>query len=62
MDTWNLLRGRYGRMAKVARGLGITRAAVWQWRRVPAQRVLEVERITGIPRYELRPDLYPPPQ
>jgi hypothetical protein len=23
--------------------------------------VLEVERITGIPRHELRPDLYPSP-
>ena len=35
--------------------------AAGQWRRVPAERVLEVERLTGVSRHELRPDLYPPP-
>lgn len=39
--------------------LGITNSAVWQWRRVPAERVIDVEKFTGIPRHELRPDLYP---
>jgi DNA-binding transcriptional regulator YdaS (Cro superfamily) len=38
---------------------GITPQAVGQWRRVPAERTLEVERITGVSRHELRPDLYP---
>lgn len=33
----------------------------WEKRRVPAERVLEVERKTGIPRHRLRPDLYPDP-
>lgn len=33
--------------------------AISQWKRVPAERVLDVERITGVPRHELRPDLYP---
>jgi DNA-binding transcriptional regulator YdaS (Cro superfamily) len=28
--------------------------------RIPAERVLPIERVTGVPRYELRPDLYPP--
>jgi DNA-binding transcriptional regulator YdaS (Cro superfamily) len=41
---------------------GITRQAVSQWRRVPAERVLDVERASGVPRHELRPDLYPAPQ
>lgn len=47
----------------LAKALGVTPGAVWQWsqKRVPAERVLEVERITGIPRHEMRPDLYPPP-
>jgi DNA-binding transcriptional regulator YdaS (Cro superfamily) len=45
-------------MAKIAEELGITRAAVSTWRRVPAERVIAVERITEIPRHELRPDLY----
>jgi DNA-binding transcriptional regulator YdaS (Cro superfamily) len=38
---------------------GITPQAVSQWRRVPAERAIEVERVTGVPRHELRPDIYP---
>lgn len=39
----------------------ITPQAISQWRRVPAERVLEVERVTAVPRHELRPDIYPDP-
>jgi DNA-binding transcriptional regulator YdaS (Cro superfamily) len=53
-----LLRARWGLQAVVARELGLTRSAVTKWQRVPAERLLEVERITGIPREQLRPDLY----
>lgn len=54
-------RAEVGNMAKLARALGVTHAAVWQWdrARIPATRVLQVERITGISRHDLRPDLYP---
>jgi len=45
-------------MARVARELGVTRSAVAMWQRVPAERVVEVEEITGIRREDLRPDLY----
>lgn len=45
----------------LARELGISPQALFQWDTVPPLRVLEVERITGIPRHELRPDIYPPP-
>jgi hypothetical protein len=38
---------------------GLTPQAVSQWRRVPAERTLDVERVTGVSRHELRPDLYP---
>lgn len=40
----------------------ITPQAVSQWDRVPAERALDVERVTGVPRHELRPDIYPEPQ
>lgn len=57
-DARHLLNER-GLRLKIARTLGITHGAVYQWQQIPAQRVLEVERITGIPRSRLRPDLYP---
>ena len=41
--------------------LGVKPQAVSQWDRVPPLRVLDVERISGVPRHELRPDIYPPP-
>jgi DNA-binding transcriptional regulator YdaS (Cro superfamily) len=44
--------------AHLARALGITHGAVNQWRRIPAERVNDVSRITGIPRDEMRPDLF----
>jgi DNA-binding transcriptional regulator YdaS (Cro superfamily) len=48
-----------GSVSALARALGITHSAVSQWRKVPAERVIDVERATGIPREKLRPDLYP---
>ena len=49
-------------LSEVATALGVQPPAVSKWSRrgVPAERVLEVERITGIPRSALRPDIYPP--
>lgn len=47
--------------AALAKELGITREAVYQWPECPVRRVLDVERISGVPRHELRPDIYPPP-
>jgi DNA-binding transcriptional regulator YdaS (Cro superfamily) len=49
-----------GPAARLAEALGITEQALSQWREVPPLRVLDVERATGVPRHELRPDLYPP--
>ena len=44
----------------LARDLGVDKGTVSRWnRRVPAERVLDVERVTGISRCVLRPDLYP---
>ena len=37
---------------------GISPQAVSQWKRVPLKRVLDVERATGVSRYELRPDFF----
>lgn len=35
----------------------ITSQAISQWKQVPAERVIDVESVTGISRAELRPDL-----
>lgn len=56
-----ILRGVPGLRAKIARELGFTRAAVLKWDRVPAEYVVRVEEIAGIPRHKLRPDLHHPP-
>lgn len=47
-----------GGPSALARQLGIKPQGVSQWRRVPSERVLEVERITGFSRYQIRPDIY----
>jgi TorA maturation chaperone TorD len=48
-----------GGIGALARGLGITQPSVSSWRRIPAERVLDVEALTGISRSILRPDIYP---
>lgn len=50
-----------GGLTKLATPLGISAQAVSQWDEVPPLRVLAVEQVSGIPRHELRPDLYPEP-
>lgn len=51
--------GAAGGVRALARAVGVSQPAVSNWKRVPADRVLSVEASTGIPRGELRPDLYP---
>lgn len=58
MNGMDLIRSRRGLMAEIARRLNIRSSAVAMWTRVPAERVADVERITGIPREKLRPDLF----
>ncbi len=47
-------------LAAMAGRLGVARSTVCKWElgKVPAERVPELERVTGIPRHQLRPDLY----
>src|SRR6266702_7313405 len=47
-----------GGVKALARLLGITPAAVYQWEKIPTERLLEVERVTGVPREVLRPEFY----
>lgn len=47
--------------SSLARSLCITPQAVNQWFVVPPERVLDVERLTGISRHLLRPDVFGKP-
>ena len=50
---------RLGSVVELARGLGIKHPALFRWRQVPAERVLQIEKLTGISRHDMRPDIYP---
>ena len=43
--------------------LGVNKSTILRWEngQVPAERVIQIEAATGLPRYEQRPDLYPSP-
>jgi TorA maturation chaperone TorD len=47
-----------GSVSELARQIGISQPSVSNWNRVPAERVLAVEALTGVSRTILRPDLY----
>lgn len=49
-----------GGVVALSRELGIKHTALYSWKRVPAERVVDIERVTGISRHELRPDIFGP--
>jgi DNA-binding transcriptional regulator YdaS (Cro superfamily) len=44
----------------LAKRLGIKAQSINDWAQVPINRVVQIERVTGISRQKLRPDLYAP--
>ncbi len=55
------LLAQRGAVTRIAAALGISTAAVSQWRRVPDERVAEVARALGVAPENIRPDLGPVP-
>ena len=49
-----------GSRTELARRLGITPGAISQWKRIPIERVPDVEAVTGVKRSVLRPDFWLP--
>jgi TorA maturation chaperone TorD len=47
-----------GGVGELARQIGISQPSVSNWTRIPAERVISVEAVTGVDRAVLRPDLY----
>lgn len=56
LNTW--IKAERGRLTKLALAIKVTPGAITQWSEVPAKRLVDVSDVTGIPRQELRPDLY----
>lgn len=50
-----------GGAVRIGSKLGITAQAIYQWKICPPFRVLDLERLSGVSRTDLRPDLYPLP-
>ena len=51
-----------GNMSNLARKLKIAPQSIREWvlrGKIPSERVLLVERATGVPKERLRPDIYP---
>jgi len=51
---------RAGGAAKLADALGCDRTTPYSWRRVPAERAVEVAALIGCEPSELRPDVFKP--
>jgi hypothetical protein len=47
-----------GGVSSLANKLGISRAAVYCWKKVPTMHIKAISELTSIPRKKLRPDLY----
>lgn len=58
LDIVRMAAERIGGVPRLAKRIGVTRQAIYQWREVPVERIAEISAATGIARSELRPDLY----
>ena len=47
-----------GDIQKLARKISYSPQAIYLWKRVPAELVVKVEEATGVPRQQIRPELY----
>jgi DNA-binding transcriptional regulator YdaS (Cro superfamily) len=47
-----------GGVPQLAAALGLNRTGVWRWKRVPVERAAEIEKLYGVPRAVLRPDIW----
>lgn len=52
------LKAHRGEARKLAAHLGLAPSTISQWKNIPPEHLRGVEDFTGIPRQELRPDLY----
>lgn len=49
---------KLGGIVALSHSLGLSRGAASQWEEIPVDHVARLERLTGIPREVLRPDIF----
>ncbi len=54
------IRTQRGLANKIGAKLGITRTAVWMWKRVPAVHAVAVARMLKMPVHDVCPEIFPP--
>jgi DNA-binding transcriptional regulator YdaS (Cro superfamily) len=47
-----------GGMRALARAIGISYQSIQSWKKIPADRIIDIEDATGVSRHLLRPDLF----
>jgi hypothetical protein len=52
------IRRTRGQAVRIAEACGINKTAVYQWKRVPPERVPTVSTIIGLPPEQIRPDVF----
>lgn len=52
---------RAGSVKALAEAAGVRPQAISQWKAIPAERVARISDALGMPRHQLRPDLYDAP-
>lgn len=52
------LRLKRGRLTDLANEIKVHPSTILTWKQVPPVYCLTIERVTGVSRYDLRPDIY----
>jgi DNA-binding transcriptional regulator YdaS (Cro superfamily) len=52
------LKAERGRLSRLAEAIQLSPATIHGWHQVPAEHVNAVAKFTGIPREQLRPDIF----
>lgn len=60
-DALQRVIDHFGSVTGTAEALDRSPGAISKWKRVPHSLCLRISHLTGIPTWELRPDLYPKP-
>jgi len=53
-----IIKDTRGMAVEIGRACGITKSAVYQWKKVPPHWVNAVAKITGLPPERIRPDIF----